>query len=367
MCLIACAAPVFAAVPPAPPQLPLGVAWQVRGQWHLPGRNSPLLSGDAVPPGALLQPGEEAGSHSILIFLPDGQRIFYECFAAADCARGFRVPPLYRSPEPFAVGMMARIHAVLAGNHGAPAPPAGVQPRPRDEAVVSLSADHQVQIAGLAAALPNGHYSYDLRPLDAALPAESRRPLEKTGSSIALTLPAAGLYEIRITDARNAPRIDLYIAAVDPAASARIEKDFKRAHSLLGDWNIDYQGWPIQEFEWAYLQSVVEHIRPLHDAAPATFKLAGDSEHHAPLSAEPVFTPRPAAFKGDTAVTLRCATPGATIHFTMDNSQPMANSPVYGAPIMVKGTELTVKAYATAPGRKDSPVVTGIFRIDEDQ
>jgi hypothetical protein len=32
---------------------------------------------------------------------------------------------------------------------------------------------------------------------------------------------------------------------------------------------------------------------------------------------------------------------------------------------MVKGTELTVKAYATAPGKKDSAVVTGIFRIED--
>ena len=37
----------------------------------------------------------------------------------------------------------------------------------------------------------------------------------------------------------------------------------------------------------------------------------------------------------------------------------------YRAPILVKGTALMIKAFASAPGRKDSPVVTGIFRIGE--
>jgi hypothetical protein len=64
-------------------------------------------------------------------------------------------------------------------------------------------------------------------------------------------------------------------------------------------------------------------------------------------------------------VTLRCETPGAVIHYTFDGSQPSASSPVYSAPISVKGTELTIKAFASVPGGKDSAVVTGIYRIRE--
>ena len=81
------------------------------------------------------------------------------------------------------------------------------------------------------------------------------------------------------------------------------------------------------------------------------------------MTTEPTFSPTPGLFDGDTAVTLRCNTPGATMHFTVDGSQPVANSPVYRAPIMVKGTELTIKSFASVAGRKDSAVVTGIFRI----
>jgi hypothetical protein len=53
------------------------------------------------------------------------------------------------------------------------------------------------------------------------------------------------------------------------------------------------------------------------------------------------------------------------MHYTVDGSQPLNSSPIYGAPIMVKGTALTIKSFAFAPGKKDSPVVTGIFRIAE--
>jgi hypothetical protein len=83
------------------------------------------------------------------------------------------------------------------------------------------------------------------------------------------------------------------------------------------------------------------------------------------VAGEPRLSPEPGVFAGDTEVTLHCATPGATIHYTFDGSQPVASSPVYSAPISVKGTELTIKAFASVPGKKDSAVVTGIYRIRE--
>ena len=62
-------------------------------------------------------------------------------------------------------------------------------------------------------------------------------------------------------------------------------------------------------------------------------------------------------------VTMRHGTPGVIIHYTVDSSQPVASSPVYGAPILVKATGLTIKAFSSTAGKKDSAVVTGIFRI----
>ncbi len=90
-----------------------GLAWHVQGTWRVEGVAKPIRSGDAIEPASLLQPDEAAGPHSVTILLPDGQRVLYECFTAADCARGFRVPSLIRKPDPFALDMLARIGSIL--------------------------------------------------------------------------------------------------------------------------------------------------------------------------------------------------------------------------------------------------------------
>jgi len=130
----------------------------------------------------------------------------------------------------------------------------------------------------------------------------------------------------------------------------------------MEDWNDDYAGWPIHEFQRAYLEALVFHLkRPSRNALPVT----ESSARRDGVASEPEFLPQPGVFPGDTRVTLRCSTPGAVMHYTVDSSQPLSSSPVYEAPIIVKGTELTIKAFAAAPGKKDSAVVTGIFRIEE--
>jgi hypothetical protein len=133
----------------------------------------------------------------------------------------------------------------------------------------------------------------------------------------------------------------------------------------MDDWNDDYEGWPVHNFRRAYLESLMQGPMPPGPARQlnAVGKIA--EADRANVTAEPSFLPRPGVLRGDTAVTLRCDTPGATIYYTVDGSQPIAGSPVYHAPIMVKGTELTITSFARAPGKKDSPVVTGIFRIEE--
>ncbi len=357
-----------------------GIAWKVRGSWQVEGKSAPIVTGDAIWPGSLLQPksslqpGIRALDQSITILLPDGQRILYECFTVEDCARGFRVPSLYRAPEPLAVDMLARIRAVLV-RESSDSSSGSETPLPRDEVVAALGSGNRVQIAGLAARLPNGRYTYDLRPLDHTNPPQFNLVLQKTAPSITLALPSSGLYVLTIADDLNTPRIDLFIAAVKPAQAASVEKSFGGAKALMKKWIGNYSGWPIHEFQWAYLQSLMMDPKPLSTGGPtgAVGKAASnagvprgntaDDRHRAGVAAEPTFSPRPGLFDGDTAVTLRCETPGATMRYTVDGSQPHTSSPIYRAPIMVKGTELTIKSFASAAGRKDSAVVTGIFRI----
>jgi hypothetical protein len=100
-------------------------------------------------------------------------------------------------------------------------------------------------------------------------------------------------------------------------------------------------------------------------APTAAEEAIADEVHVTGIAGEPRLFPDPGVFAADMEVTLQCDTPGATIHYTFDGSQPVATSPVYSAPIEVKGTELTIKAFASVPGKKDSAVVTGIYRIRE--
>ncbi len=260
--------------------------------------------------------------------------------------------------------MLARIRAVLSRRSRDQESGLSQGPRlPREETLAALGPENRVDIGGLAAKLPNGRYTYDLRPLDPASPRQSHILLEKNGPTITVPLPSPGLYDLTISDQLNTQRIDVFIAAVGPEQSGKVMKSYQDATSLIRDWNSNYQGWPIHDFQRAYLESLLLGIKPSPtgmEAQPTT-----RTARPAGKTAEPAFLPKAGLFAGDTAVTLRCDTPGASMHYTVDGSQPFESSPVYHAPIMVKGTALTIKAFAVAPGEKESAVVTGTFWIHE--
>lgn len=346
------------------PKSPFGLAWQVKGLWRVDGDANPLQTGDTIKPGTLLWPIEGSPAHSVTVLLPDGQRILYECFLTADCSRGFRVPSLFRRPEPRAADMLWRIHAALATTGRPPdiASSNGTA-APRDEAVAMLDAQSRCEITGLVSALSNGHYTYMIRKFGHSDTPGLRKTFEKREASVTLEIPAPGLYDVIVTDPLNKPRVDLLIAAVRAPQAAETQASFRDAKALLKDWNDDFQGWPIHDFQRAYLEALILGINPqIPRALSVTMKV---QKSRLGVVAEPVFTPSPGVLRGDTSVTLRCDTPGATIHFTIDNSQPLMSSAVYSAPIMVKGTALTIKAFATANGKDQSAVVTGIFRVGE--
>lgn len=339
-----------------------GVAWRVIGSWRVAGNDRPISEGDAVQPGALLQPLGGANNHSVTILLPDGQRILYECFTSRDCERGFRVPSLYRTPSTLATDLLARVNAVLLKKDSEITSNQADSAVARDEAAALVGSDGHVEVAGLAAALSDGTYSYLVRPLSHGLLRQSRGTFEKHGQSVSLSMGSEGLFDVSIYDRSNAPRIDLLLAAVSPLRGTEVVKSFADVEALLKDWNEDYLGWPIHEIRRAYLRSVMLGI----EAAPVRHvEVPRAASKAANVACEPRFEPPPGVFKGDTEVKLQCGTAGSTIHYTVDGSEPLESASTYQTPIVVKGTALTVKAFASAPGKKDSPVVTGIFRIGE--
>src|SRR5579875_742347 len=155
-----CAVPVQAQTPIAPQ--PFGLVWRLRGPWHIRGEEQKIADGMRVAPGSVLQPEGTPAEHSINVFLPDGERVIYQCFYAKDCARGFRVPAIFGRPDAFATDMLSRIEA---GLQWANAHDARVEDKTgpvSDVTVAVLGPEHRIQVAGLVSALPDGSYSYNL-------------------------------------------------------------------------------------------------------------------------------------------------------------------------------------------------------------
>jgi len=74
----------------------------------------------------------------------------------------------------------------------------------------------------------------------------------------------------------------------------------------------------------------------------------------------PQFDPAPGPIEKETRVAILSPTDGCTIHFTKDGTDPTAESPVYEKPLLMQPGD-TVKAVATRPGWKMSPVAEGYY------
>jgi lysophospholipase L1-like esterase len=82
-----------------------------------------------------------------------------------------------------------------------------------------------------------------------------------------------------------------------------------------------------------------------------------------PVAAGPAFSPLPGTYTSAQNVALSSTTPNATIYYTVDGSTPTHSSAVYGTPIVVSSSSLTIQALATASGYQDSAVVSGRYQI----
>jgi hypothetical protein len=77
---------------------------------------------------------------------------------------------------------------------------------------------------------------------------------------------------------------------------------------------------------------------------------------------KPIFSPEPSVYSSFQSISISTRTEGATIYYTMDGSNPTANSTKYSTPFniwLVAGK--TIRAIGIKAGINDSPVSTGIF------
>ncbi len=83
------------------------------------------------------------------------------------------------------------------------------------------------------------------------------------------------------------------------------------------------------------------------------------------VAAEPRLVPAPGVLLEGSGVQLLSSSPAAVTYYTTDGSQPTKSSLVYHSSIMISGDALTVKAFSSVPGRKDSAVITGTYHVQE--
>jgi hypothetical protein len=83
----------------------------------------------------------------------------------------------------------------------------------------------------------------------------------------------------------------------------------------------------------------------------------------APLAATPTFSPTAGTYSSGQTVMMSDATPGATIYYTTDGSDPTTfASTVYSSPIVVSSSE-TIKAIAAASGYSNSFIGAAVYSL----
>ena len=81
-----------------------------------------------------------------------------------------------------------------------------------------------------------------------------------------------------------------------------------------------------------------------------------------PVVATPTFTPEAGTYYEEQTVSIVCTTEDATIHYTLDGSDPTEESPVYDAPLTISETT-TIKAIAMKEGYDDSTIAEATYTI----
>jgi hypothetical protein len=239
-----------------------GMVWERHGDWHLNGSPNGLRLGEAIPPGGLLTADPEGPARSIVILLPDGQRMLCECYEAKTCSQGFRVPAITPQPPPAVWEMFVAVRNVLllrppTAEAAFPTPAGRESMAINSEMVAAVSAEGEISIAPALRVLPSGQYglrvSADGRSTAATPP--SVQPLDWSAAQKVAQVRVAGpgLYKIRVSDQTSVARFDIEVLATSTASLAAETAGLKMARETILKWS--HEGWPLHAFLRVYLES----------------------------------------------------------------------------------------------------------------
>jgi hypothetical protein len=241
------------------------MVWERHGDWHLDGSSDTLRLGEAVPPGGLITAGADGSTHSMIILLPDGQRLLCECFEAKTCSQGFRVPAM-TPPKPVVWDMFVAVRNVLllrpkAAETAFPIPVGRAEMAGHFEMVVPVSPQGEIPISPALRVLPPGQYSLSVmkegqQPAASTIPAvqplawNSRQPVAE------VRVGRVGLYHIRVSDQAYVPRIEIEVLATSPASYPAEAAGLKQTReTILNRSHATQEGWPLHPFLRVYLES----------------------------------------------------------------------------------------------------------------
>ncbi len=239
-----------------------GMVWEKHGNWHLNGSPNALRLGEAIPPGGLLAADVEGPSHSMVVLLPDGQRMLCECFEAKTCSQGFRVPAITPQPPPAVWEMFVAVRNVLLLRPATAETPlptlAGREAMAVNyEMVAAVSPQGDISIAPALRVLPSGQYELRVATggQTSAATTSSIQPLQWSAAQkvAQVRIGGPGLYRIRVLDQTQVQRFDIEVLATSSASLAAETAGLKMARETILKWT--HEGWPLHDFLRVYLES----------------------------------------------------------------------------------------------------------------
>jgi hypothetical protein len=236
-----------------------GLVWEMQGSWRLNHEQQHLRTGDDVVPGAVLT-ADTATNGSILVLLPDGQRLLFDCHDANTCSQGFRIPALIAKPDKDDIELFETIK--LEMQKPSLAISLGKAPRistiTEIESVVRIQNDGTILLKQPLAALPPGQYRLTTQGDSQAQPSEHSLTWSGSHDESHLTLSGPGFYQLRLFGNLGTERMRVVLLAVPPTAFSDTEKFFAEARKTLQEWNETFPGWPMHEWLQLYLRSLSE-------------------------------------------------------------------------------------------------------------
>ena len=233
-----------------------GLAWEVQGNWRVNQIQTFLHRGDSVAPGALLTAASLTNA-SVVVLLPDGQRLFFDCHNAHTCNQGFRVPPLMAKPDDEAVQLFETVRRAMRQPETAAATSIPVTAT-RTESVVLLQTDGTISLKEPLAHLPPGQYRMTVLGEGGAQLSERSLAWPATGDATRLSLPHAGIYHLRLFGSLGVERMRVVLLAATPEFFPARQKAFAEARKDLQEWNENFPGWPTHEWLQLFLDGLAQ-------------------------------------------------------------------------------------------------------------